>query len=596
MPSPPSRAGDRSVTDGTTPMGIGTTRELERVCAAMGMLDAAPLRFESADDLPNGGTLCALPALLAFGLLDHQEDAGLSLPKGFYSLPCIFLLIALLALARIPSVEQLRYESPGEWGRLLGLDRIPEVRTLREKIARLAQTPESVARWAASLATSWMERHEAHIIGTLLVDGHTRVYHGSIANLPKRYISRERLCLRATTDYWVNALDGAPLFCVTKPVDPGLQKTLENDIIPRLLNELPHQPGTAELAARPLLHRFTVVFDREGYSPALFARLKQKRIAILTYHKHPGENWSPAEFNEREVELLNGEKVTLRLAERGTWLESGKLWLREIRRLDDRGHQTAILSTDYQRALDRSAAAMFARWHQENFFKYMREHYGLDRLVEHGTSPLPDPTRLVNPAWRALESQVRSRTARLTRTRALFAQHSIQTHEQSHQQIARYEQRKGELLAAVQELEQEIVDLKVQRKSKPKHITLADLPEADRVRQLAPGRKQLTDTIKLIAYRAESALVATVRERLKRHDDARSLVRGLMHTTVNLRPDPIAKRLTIELHGQSNPAHDKVIEHLCAELNQTETLYPGTALTLFYHPLRSSNFLPDQDV
>ncbi len=308
MPSPPSRAGDRSVTDGTTPMGIGTTRELERVCAAMGMLDAAPLRFESADDLPNGGTLCALPALLAFGLLDHQEDAGLSLPKGFYSLPCIFLLIALLALARIPSVEQLRYESPGEWGRLLGLDRIPEVRTLREKIARLAQTPESVARWAASLATSWMERHEAHIIGTLLVDGHTRVYHGSIANLPKRYISRERLCLRATTDYWVNALDGAPLFCVTKPVDPGLQKTLENDIIPRLLNELPHQPGTAELAARPLLHRFTVVFDREGYSPALFARLKQKRIAILTYHKHPGENWSPAEFNEREVELLNGEK------------------------------------------------------------------------------------------------------------------------------------------------------------------------------------------------------------------------------------------------------------------------------------------------
>lgn len=175
--------------------------------------------FESADDLPNGGTLCALPALLAFGLLDHQNDAGLSLPKGFYSMPCIFLLVALLALARIPSAEQLRYQPPGEWGRLLGLDRIPEVRTLREKIAHLAQSGENIARWAASLAKSWMERHEAHIIGTLLVDGHTRVYHGSIANLPKRYISRERLCLRATTDYWVNALDGAPLFCVTKPVE-----------------------------------------------------------------------------------------------------------------------------------------------------------------------------------------------------------------------------------------------------------------------------------------------------------------------------------------------------------------------------------------
>lgn len=148
----------------------------------------------------------------------------------------------------------------------------------------------------------------------------------------------------------------------------------------------------------------------------------------------------------------------------------------------------------------------------------------------------------------------------------------------------------------MQELEKEIAELKARRKSKPRHITLADLPEAERVRQLAPARKQLTDTIKLIAYRAESALVAKVRERLKGHDDARSLVRGLMGTAVNLRPDLEGKRLIIELHGQTNPVHDRVIEHLCAELNQTETIYPGTELTLFYRTLRSSNFHPDQDV
>jgi hypothetical protein len=569
-------------------MGIATTRELERVAAAMGELEAAPLRFEPADDLPDGGTLCALPALLAFGLLDHQAEAGLSLPKGFYSLPGIFLLIALLALARIPSIEQLRYRPPGEWGRLLGLDRIPEVRTLREKIAHLSESPENVARWSASLARAWMERDQAHVIGTLLVDGHTRVYHGSCAKLPKRYISRERLCLRATTDYWVNALDGAPLFCLSKPVDPGLQKTLENDIIPRLLKELPGQPGETELAADPLLHRFTVVFDREGYSPALFARLKKKRIAILTYHKHPGEAWPVAEFREREVTLINGEKVTLKLAERGTWLAGGKLWVREIRRLDERGHQTAILSTDYRSDLIRCAAAMFARWHQENFFKYMRQHYGLDALVEHDTAPLPETTRLVNPAWRKLDGQVRSINARLTRARADFAKHGLKPHQESPEQAALHEQKQGERLAVIQELETQLSGLKESRKSQPKHITLADLPEGERVRQLAPARKQLTDTIKLIAYRAESALVAKVREHLKRHDDARSFVRGLMATTVNLRPDPVGERLIIELHGQTNPAHDSVVEHLCAELNQTETLYPGTNLTLFYKPLRPS--------
>jgi len=577
-------------------MGVATTRDLERVAAAMGELEAAPPRFECADDLPDGGTLCALPALLAFGLLDHQAGAGLGLPKGFYSLPSIFVLIALLALARIPSIEQLRYRPPGEWGRLLGLDRIPEVRTLRGKLARLAESPGKVADWSASLARSWMERSEANVIGTLLVDGHTRVYHGSAAKLPKRYISRERLCLRATTDYWVNALDGAPLFCVSKPVDPGLQQTLENDIIPRLLDELPGQPEAARLAVDALLHRFTVVFDREGYSPSLFARLREKRVAILSYHKHPGPDWEPAEFGERQVTLVNGETVTLRLAERGTWLESGQLWVREVRRLDERGHQTAILSTDYRGALERCAASMFARWHQENFFKYMREHYGLDALVEHGTQALPETTRIVNPVWRQLDANIRSLAARLTRAQADFAKNGLLAHQENPDEAARHERGQGERLAAIQRMEAEIAECKQSRKNQPKHITLGDLPEAERVRQLTPARKQLTDTIKLVAYRAESALVAKVRERLKRHDDARSFVRGLMATTVNLRPDPCGKRLIVELHGQANPAHDVVVERLCAELNQTETLYPGTNLTLFYRPLRSANFLPDQDV
>ena len=66
--------------------------------------------------------------------------------------------------------------------------------------------------------------------------------------LPRRYISREHLCLRATTDYWVNALDGQPFFCVTKPIDPGLQTTLETEIVPRLLSDIPNQPTAETLA------------------------------------------------------------------------------------------------------------------------------------------------------------------------------------------------------------------------------------------------------------------------------------------------------------------------------------------------------------
>jgi hypothetical protein len=54
-------------------------------------------------------------------------------------------MLALLALARLPSLEQLRYCAPGEWGKLLGLDRIPEVRTVRQKLALLADQPRMSA-------------------------------------------------------------------------------------------------------------------------------------------------------------------------------------------------------------------------------------------------------------------------------------------------------------------------------------------------------------------------------------------------------------------------------------------------------------------
>ncbi len=180
-------------------MGNGATRRLERVAAAMGDLGAAPAQFEAARDVPQGGVLLALPALLATGLLRFTEQFY-ALPKGFYGIDSIFLLLALMALAGIASLEQLRYVAPGEWGNLLGLDRIPEVRTLRNKLEILCREAGRAASWQAALAREWI----AGLCGADLVfyaDGHVRVYHGDLTPLPRHYVARERLCLRATTDY-----------------------------------------------------------------------------------------------------------------------------------------------------------------------------------------------------------------------------------------------------------------------------------------------------------------------------------------------------------------------------------------------------------
>ena len=132
-------------------------------------------------------------------------------------------------------------------------------------------------------------------------------------------VSREKLCLRGITDYWVNDGTGRPFFVVEKTVDPGLLKTLEEDIGPRLLKDIPNQPSAQALQQNKQACRFILVFDREGYSPAFFRKMWDKhRVACMTYHKFPTENWPLDNFSSQEITLLSGEKVIMKLAERGS--------------------------------------------------------------------------------------------------------------------------------------------------------------------------------------------------------------------------------------------------------------------------------------
>ncbi len=560
-------------------MGMGAGNIVDRVAASVGDLSAVKPVFQPVLDVPNGGVLFALPALLTVGLLRHA-DKYFQLPKGYYGLESIFLTLAFMALARLKSIEQLRYCPPGEWGKLLGLDRIPEVRTIREKLALLSKQDQ--AEWSAKLCAEWMGADPDNA-GVLYVDGHVRVYHGDQTKLPRHYVARQKLCLRATTDYWINAMDGQPFFVVNQAVDPGLLKVLENEIVPRLEKEVPNQPNAEQLDANPYLHRFTLVFDREGYSPEFFLKMKEKRIACLTYHKYPGADWPQEEFICCQVTLSNGAQVEMHLAERGVFLGK-KLWVREIRKLTESGHQTSILSTNYISALEPIAAAMFARWSQENFFKYMREHYSLDRLIGYAVEEIPETTRLVNPEYRLLDGKVRSKRGFLSRRHAAFSKLNLKGEIRAGK-VEAFEQKKATLQEEIKVLEKQLEELKDMRKAVKHHITIAELPKDARFKQLSQGSKHLIDTIKMVAYRAETAMVQIVREKMSRKDDARSLLRALYKAEVDLLPDKKTGTLIVRVHHLANRAADEVIRHLCAELNATETVFPATSMRLVYLPV-----------
>ena len=563
-------------------MGIACTRPCERVMAAIGLLRGnATTEFQPCRDVSNGGVLCAFPALVENGLFRHLET--LPVLSGYYTTLHVILLLAYMAFCRIKAVEQLQYEAPGELGKLTGLDRIPEVRCLRKKLSQLSQN-ESPKRWAGVLSQEWMERNPEWA-GTLYVDGHVRLYHGKQTQLPRRYVSRQRLCLRGTTDYWVNDALGQPFFSVERPVDHGMLEAIKSDIVPQLLRDVPRQPSQEELDADPYRCRFVIIFDREGYSPVFFKEMWQKhRIACITYHKYPKESWPAEEFSDTQVTLPRGESLPMKLAERGSWIGNrcDGLWVREVRKLTDSGHQTSLISSAYGHVGVENAGQLFSRWSQENFFGYMMEHFAIDALNEYRTEAISGTNRpVVNPAWRELDRQRRSVKSTLTQRQARFA--ALTLHPKANESdIQKWERQKTDVREEIEPLEQELNALKARSKSTPKHLAWEELPEEHKFERLAPSRKRLTDTVKLVAYRAETALATIVREKLSHTDEPRSLVRDLFRSDADIYPDEAARRLTVRLHTLANPRSNRAIQHLLEQLNAAECTYPGTSLRLTY--------------
>jgi hypothetical protein len=558
-------------------MGMGAQAIEARLAASIGKLDepVAP-DFQAARDVPKGGVLFALPALLATGLLKFS-DKFFKLSKGYYGLDSLFLVL-FTALARVKSIESLRYSAPGEWGKLIGLDRIPEVRTLRSKIKQLTQD-DSPQHWNEALCKEWMQIAPEQA-GVLYIDGHVRVYNGQQTKLPRHHVARQKLCLRATTDYWVNAMDGQPFFMINKAVDPGMIKVIENDILPRLEKTLPILVDANDLAADPLLHKFTLICDRESYSPAYFKRMKKQRIACLTYHKYPDEDWPKEEFKSYHVTLPSGQKTELKLAERGHCL-SNHLWVREIRKLTVKGHQTSIICTDYRSEMTFLAIAMFSRWSQENFFKYCREHFGLDSLVDYCTEQVSETTEVVNPEYRQLNSKIKSSQGKLNRLLAKFGALTLEETIDP-DNVEPYLQKKTAWQEEIDGFQEQLKTLKEERRKVPHHIQVKDLPEAEQFKQLSTQSKHFIDTIKMVAYRAETAMANLLRETIARPDEVRCLLRGIYSGEADLIPDYEQGTLTVQLHYLANHSYDKAIQNLCDELNTTETIFPRTNLRLIF--------------
>jgi len=268
------------------------------------------------------------------------------------------------------------------------------------------------------------------------------------------------------------------------------------------------------------------------------------------------------------------------LADQEVRLLKGKLRLRQVTRLMPNGHQTPILTSRRDLPDAQVAYRMFDRWRQENFFKYLREEYALDALVEYAAVP-DDPTREVpNPAWAALDSQLRQARAQVDRLQAEYGLEALTNLEQQRRTMRGFKAAQGKLGQKIWNAWQRVLQLEKRLASVPRRVPVQSVKE-DPVVKLAPERKHLTNLIKMVAYQAESDLFRLVAPHYRRAgQEGRTLIQSALASAADLSVTKTELRVT--LAAQSSAHRTRAIAALCEELNQTKTIFPGSQLRLHY--------------
>ncbi len=555
--APTPKAAEPSGVSELEPLARPADRSAERQAARAGALTEAPPVICEGASLPLAGALIILPAVVATGLLGCSERVYSTGRAAFYGLRSLVLSVVFACLLGEPRAEGLTRVDPTDVGRLLGLDRAPEVKTMRRRMDELAQLGRA-DRFIDALARHHLDTH-AETAGIFYVDGHVRAYHGA-AEVPKAHVARIRLAMHAEVDTWVCDRNGDGVLVWSTP--PGASLVGELRTVVAKIRDL------VGATAHP-----TICFDRGGWSPKLFAELTLAGFDILTYRKGDKTNEPRRAFTEHVYLDDTGHEHRYLLADRNVRIayDSGRrrFACRQITRLDPAsGHQTQILTTRTDPDPAPVAHAMFNRWSQENFFRYMRTHYALDALDTYATID-DDPDRLVpNPARRDADRLLRDARRQLRDCEAAEGKASINGRRPS-----------PELLNAFAAARAEVDGLAHTTKAIPAKVPLGEVrPDAVR---LAPERKRIHDAIRMASYNAESALARLLAPHYARAgDEARSLLREAFRTPADLKV--VGDELHVRLSPLSAPRRTRAIAGLCNELTATKTLYPGTKLTLVY--------------
>ncbi len=545
-------------------------RSMDRTLALMGLLDDAAPLFGTRRNVRSAGLLLAIPILVAHGVFADAVRIFGSIGPAFYGIRTIVASFLLMFLARINRPEHLKEHSPQELGAVLGLDRAPEMKTVRRKIRRLSGLKKSL-EFMRQLTKRYLARKRGAELW-LCVDGHVSVYSGK-RRLTKHHVTRLRISLPAVLDYWVNDERGDPILAVTGVPRKGMTK-----LLPQLIEDLRNQGEK-----RPL----TVVFDREGWSPEMFAQLDaMEDVCFLTYRKAKANTKLPRlpvdTFKSYKGEV-DGQEVEYELADNGIYIDYGRrgkrLHLRQITRRRETGDQTHIVTNDRSSNVLLLAHRMFGRWSQENFFKYMNEEQDFDGLLTYAVEEADGDRQVPNPERRKLSKKINQLNERLQALTREYGERALENHEGRRPTMRGFKIANGDLGQEIRQVTGDLDRLKQRYDSLPAKVPVRKTLNEEEPQQVRVETRRLISCFRIAVYRAESALRELLRPHYRQwRQDGRTIIQSMLQSSGDLEVNEGELRVT--LAPQSAPHRTRALARLCDELNSLDTRFPGSDLRL----------------
>jgi len=537
-------------------------RTLDRVLARFGLIDEAEVLYVSGEHLRAVGALLILPALVGTGFFEGLQTVYGKLKNGFYGLRHTLMTVTLMLALRLKRAEHLVGVPPQDLGRLLGLDRAPEVKTLRRRLGEIASLGK------ANVFVQWFARHLAETrpdtVGFLYVDGHTRVYSGQ-RKVAKAYATRLRLALPASTDYWVHDAAGQPIFVVTGEVTTALTKHL--------------LPIMEELEAGKVVpegQRVTFLFDRGGWSAPLFKAIVEAGHDFITYRKGKTPHYHLKDFEAYTIPAQDGRREQVWMLRDGSMRPGAGLRLRQITRREEDGTQIAIVTNRQDLSPVDVVSRLGCRWRQENYFKYATDEFALDALDTYRMES-EDPGRTVpNPARRFFNRKIRELRGQAAKLEAELGRAADTNEENRRPTVRGFKIAHGALRKELAGVCDKIDRLVVRRGKLPARTPVT----SDAVKPVI-GHKHFMNAVKMAVYRAETGLLNLLGPHYGRStNDGRALLREAFRASGSLRV--VEGTLQVTLDPMSAPRRSRAVAALCAELNTLKTRIPGTSLRLVF--------------